>query len=99
MQAFEMRYYRRLLNISYKDHVTNEEVRKKIQAAIREYDELLALVKKRKKMDWPCLNVFLLQGTMKGKKEEMNRRRSGKTILKSEQEWNSPAHLGQLKTD
>ena len=25
-QSFEMRCYRRLLNISYKDHVTNEEV-------------------------------------------------------------------------
>ena len=46
-QAFEMRCYRRLLNISYKDHVTNEEVRRKIQAAIGEYDELLTLVKKR----------------------------------------------------
>ena len=30
--AFEVRCYRRLLNISYKDHVTNEEVRRKIQA-------------------------------------------------------------------
>ena len=29
-QAFEMRCYRRLLDISYKDHVTNEEVRRKI---------------------------------------------------------------------
>ena len=47
-QAFEMRCYRRLLNISYMDHVTNEEVRRKIQAAIGEYDELLTLVKKRK---------------------------------------------------
>ena len=47
-QAFEMRCYRRLLDISYKDHVTNEEVRRKIQAAIGEYDELLTLVKKRK---------------------------------------------------
>ena len=37
--AFEMRCYRRLLNISYQDHVTNEEVRRKIQAAIGEYDE------------------------------------------------------------
>ena len=45
-QAFEMRCYRRLLNISYKNHVTNEEVRRKIQAAIGEYDELLTLVKK-----------------------------------------------------
>ena len=47
-QAFEMRCYRRLLNIWYKDHVTNEEVRRKIQAAIAEYDELLTLIKKRK---------------------------------------------------
>ena len=43
-----MRYYRRLSNISYKDHVTNEEVRRKIQEAIAEHDELLTLVKKRK---------------------------------------------------
>ena len=48
MQAFEMRCYQWLLNISYKDHVTNEEVRRKIQAATAEYDELLALVKKLK---------------------------------------------------
>ena len=37
-QAFEMRCYRRLLNISYKDHVTNEEVCRNTQAAIGEYD-------------------------------------------------------------
>ena len=47
-QAFEMKCYRRLLNISCKDHATNEEVRRKIQAAVGEYDELLTLVKKRK---------------------------------------------------
>ncbi|MES9994348.1 MAG: hypothetical protein ABW098_20555, partial [Candidatus Thiodiazotropha sp.] len=46
--VFEIRHYRRLLNISYRDHITNEEVRRKIQAAIGEYDELLILVKKRK---------------------------------------------------
>ena len=40
MQAFEMRCYCRLLNISYKDHVTNDEVGRKIQAAIGGYDEL-----------------------------------------------------------
>ena len=43
-----MRCYRKLWNISYKDHVTNEEVSRKIRAAIREYNELLILVKKRK---------------------------------------------------
>ena len=52
-----MRCYRRLLNISYKDHVTNEEVRRKIQAAIGEYDELLTLIKKRKLR---CLAMFLV---------------------------------------
>ena len=35
------------LSISYKDYDTNEEVRRKIQAAIREYDKLLTLVKKQ----------------------------------------------------
>ena len=36
-QAFEMRCYWRLLNISFKDHVTNEDVCRKILAAIGEY--------------------------------------------------------------
>ena len=40
-QAFEMRCYRRLLNISLKDHVTNEDESRKIQAVIGKYDELL----------------------------------------------------------
>ena len=44
-QAFEMRCHQRLLNISYKDHVTNEEACRMTQAAIGEYDELLTLVK------------------------------------------------------
>ena len=35
-----------LLNVSYKDNVSNEEARRKIQAAIEEYDKLLTLVKK-----------------------------------------------------
>ena len=75
-QAFEMRCYRRLLNISYKDHVTNEEVRRKIQAAIGEYVELLTLVKKRK-LRWfghvsrsSGLAKTILQGTVKGKRKK-----------------------------
>ena len=80
-QAFEMRCYRRLLNISYKDHVTNEEVRRKIQAAIGEYDELLTLVKKRK-LRWlghvsrsSGLAKTILQGTVKGKKRGRQKKR------------------------
>ena len=75
MQAFEMRCYMRLLNISYKDHVTNKKVRRKIQAAIEEYDELLTLVKKRK-LRWfghvsrsSGLAKTILQGTVKGKRK------------------------------
>ena len=33
IQAMEMRCYRKILHISYKDHVTNEEVRANIQQA------------------------------------------------------------------
>ena len=48
IQALEMRCYRRLLNISYKDNVTNEEVHNRIRNAIGVHDDLLTMVKKRK---------------------------------------------------
>ena len=47
IQAHEMRCYRRLLNISYKDHVTNEEICNRIQNATEVNDDLLAMVKTR----------------------------------------------------
>ena len=47
-QAFKIRCYQRLLNISYKDHVTNEEVRSKIKAAIGACVEILAPGKQHK---------------------------------------------------
>ena len=60
-QAFEMGCYRRLLNISYKDHVTNEEVRRKIQAAIGEY--LCFVQSLRDPLVWSHHLKLLLQGT------------------------------------
>ena len=80
-QAFEMRCYRRLLNISYKDHVTNEEVRRKIKTAIGIYDELLALVKKLKLRRFghvsrsSGLAKTILQGTVKGKRRNRQKKR------------------------
>ena len=64
----------KMVNISKKDHVTNEEDHRKIQAAIGEYDELLTLVKKWK-LRWfghvsrssSGLAKTNLQGTVKGK--------------------------------
>ena len=48
IQTMEMRCYRKILRISYKDHVTNKEVRAKIQQAIGPQEDLLAIVKRRK---------------------------------------------------
>ena len=44
IQAMEMRCYRKILHISHKDHVTNEEVRAKIQQAIGPHEDLLTIV-------------------------------------------------------
>ena len=72
IQALEMRCYRRLLNMSYKDHVTNEEVHNRIQNAIGVQDDLLTMVNKRK-LRWyghisrsSCMSKTILQGTVKG---------------------------------
>ena len=51
IQAMEMRCYRKILQISYKDHVTDEEVRAKIQQAIGPHEDLLTIVKRRR-LQW-----------------------------------------------
>ena len=68
----EMRCYRKVLCISYKHHVTNEEVRAKIQQAIGPRKDLLTIVKRRK-LQWYGhvsrsfgLVIPILQGTVKG---------------------------------
>ena len=65
-----------LLNISYKDHVTNEKVCRKIQAAIGKYDDILTSVKKRKLSWFGHVSRFCgsakttLQGTVQGKRRK-----------------------------
>ena len=51
IQAMEMRCYFKIPHISYKDHVTNEEVCAKIQQAIRPHKDLLTIIKKCK-LQW-----------------------------------------------
>ena len=54
-----MRCYRVILRISYEDHVTNEEVRAKIQRAIGPHEDLLTIVKRRKTaVVWSCLPLI-----------------------------------------
>ena len=69
----EMRCYRKILRISYKDHVTNEEVRAKIQKTIGPSEDLLTIVK-RSKLQWyghvprsSGLAKTILQGTVTGR--------------------------------
>ena len=83
-----MRCYRRILRISYKDHVTNQEVRAKIQQAIGPHEDLLTIVKRRK-LQWFGHLPFIKSGqnhfarySEKGKKtrqteEEVGRQRQG----------------------
>ena len=56
IQAMEMRCYRKILHISYKDHVTNEGVRAKIQQAIGPHEDLLTIVKRRKLQWYGCVS-------------------------------------------
>ena len=68
----EIRCSRKILRISYIDHVTNEEVRAKVQQAIEPHEDLLTIIKRRK-LQWyghvsrssgPAKTI--LQGTVKG---------------------------------
>ena len=70
IQALEMRFYRRLLNISYKNFVTNEEVRKRFQNTTGVHDDRLTMVKKLRFYGHISRSLgmakTILQGTVKG---------------------------------
>ena len=70
-QAMEMRCFRKVLGISYGDHVTNKAVCAKFQQAIRRHEDLTIV--KRLKLRWydhvsrsSCQAKTILKGTMKG---------------------------------
>ena len=81
IQAMEMRCNRKIPHISYKDHVTNEEVCAKIQQAIGTHKDLLTTVKRRK-LQWYVhvsrlsgLAKTILQGTVKGGRRQGRQRK------------------------
>ena len=98
-QAFEMRCYRRLLNIScyqwggsQKDSNSHWRIRRTPDP--------------RKEMEaknvWPCFKVFWSSkdnATGHSERKKKMRRRGGKTISKSGQEWILPAQLCSWKQD
>ena len=64
-----------MIHISYKDHVTNEEVRAKILQSSGPHEDFLTIVKRRK-LQWyghvsrsSDLAKTILQGTVKGEKK------------------------------
>ena len=90
IQALEMRCYRRLLNISYKDHVTNEEVRNRIQNATGVHYDLVTMVKKWK-LRWyghisrSCgMSKTILQETEKGTRRRGRQKKRWEDNIK---EW------------
>ena len=92
IQAMEMRCYRKILRISYTDHVTNEEVRAKIQQMIRPHEDLLTIVKRRK-LQWyghisrsSGLAKTILHGTGKGGRRPDRQRKRWEDNIR---EWTS----------
>ena len=98
----EVRRYHTILSISYKDHVTNEEVHAKIQQAIGPHEDLLTIIK-RHKLQWSGhvshssgLAKTILQGT--GEEDKADRGRGGKTTSRNGQAWISAGPSGQCGT-
>ena len=91
--------------ISYKDHVTNEEVRAKIQQAIGSHEDLLIIVNRRK-LKWyghvshtPGLAKTILQGIVKGKEDKADRKTGGKTTSGNGETLRSLGPRGQWRTE
>ena len=90
IQAMEMRCYRKILHISYKNHIRNEEVRAQIQQAIGPHEDLLSIVK-RHKLQWyghvsrsSGLAKIILQGTVKGGRRQGRQRKRWEDSIR---EW------------
>ena len=103
-RIMEMRCYRKILHISYKDHVTNEEVRAKIQQAIGPHEDLLTIIK-RCKLQWyghvsrsSGLAKTILQGTVKGGRRRGRQRKRWEDTSGNGQTWSSASPRGQWRT-
>ena len=91
IQAMEMRCYRKILHISYKDHVTYQKVRAKIQQAVEPHKDLLTIVK-RCKLQWyghvsysSGLAKTISQGTVRREEDKADKGRGGKTTSENGQ--------------
>ena len=80
IQAMEMRCIRKLLGITYRDHITNEEVQNRTRQAIGPHEDLLTTVKQRK-LRWyghitrSGLAKTVMQGTVQGERRRGRQRK------------------------
>ena len=81
----EMRCLRKLLGITYRDHISNEEVRNRMRQIIGPHEDLLTTVKRRN-LKWyghvtrsTGLAKTILRVLYKEGEEEANRKRDGRT--------------------
>ena len=94
-------YYSSIGTERYKDRVTNEGVRAKIQQAIGPHSDLLTIVKRRKLQGYrhvsrsSGLTKTILHGTAKGRRRQGRQR---KTTAANGQAWSSPSLRGQWRT-
>ena len=101
----EMRCYRKILHISYKDHVTSKEVHAKIQQAIGPHKNLLTIVKRRELQRSghvsrsSGLAKTILQGTVNGEKKDKADRGRGGSTSGNGQAWSSPSPRRQWRTE
>ena len=85
----EMKSCREILCVSHKDHVTNEDVRVKIEQAIGPHEDLIIV--KRRELKWnghvsrsSGLAKSILQGTVTGGRRQGTRKKRRKDNIR---EW------------
>ena len=96
IQALEMRCFRKLLRILYRDHMTNEEVKAKIGHTVRPYEDLLTSMERRKMKSYghvtrsSDLAKAILQGTVQGGRRRGRQRKRWQDNIKewTGLEWN-----------
>ena len=88
----EMKCYRKILRMSYKDHIANEEVCAKIKQATGPHEDLLTIMK-RSKLQWyghvsrsSALAKPILQGKVTGGRRQGRQKKGWKDNIR---EWTS----------
>ena len=90
IQAMEMRCFRKLLGITYRDRISSEEVQNRVQRGIGPYDDLLTTVR-HQKLKWyghvtrsSGLSKTILQGTVPGGRKRGRQKKRWEDNIK---EW------------